>query len=243
MPKVIPKNTADEMTKPYINDAVDRQLKAADVPPRSKLDISFKDAGRTDDNKDYKSNQDAYEENHGKLYDMTHKNTIPWRNYVVYFVLLSLLTTVFTFSKYMSGANLSGDAIVAKFDYVISGNELDKSDVLINNNIWQPNTQTEFEIEDDYKVFEFTVQNKSDVTIDVMPECASTTEGSKFEFSFKNKGTDDAQLIDLNSTTGKRYIRINPGKTGKLYLWIDSTNVLVDTNEDLNLDFFIEQVD
>ncbi|MBQ0015203.1 MAG: hypothetical protein KBS82_07800 [Oscillospiraceae bacterium] len=116
MRKVIPKNIADEMAKPYIDEAVEKQIKAADVPPRNKLDISFKDAGRTDDNKDYDSNQDAYEKNHGKLYDMTHNNTIPWKNYVVYLVLLSLLTTVFTFSKYLSGASGSSNVAVAKFD-------------------------------------------------------------------------------------------------------------------------------
>ena len=121
MRKVIPKNIADEMTKPYIDDAVEKQIEAADVPPRNKLNISFENAGRIDDNKEYKSNQEAYEKNHGKLYDMTHKNTIPWKNYVVYLVLLSLLTTVFTFSKYMSGINANSAAAVAKFNVQTSG--------------------------------------------------------------------------------------------------------------------------
>ncbi len=258
MPKVIPKNIADEMTRPYIDDAVDRQLKAADVPPRNKLDISFKDTGRTDDNKDYESNQDAYEENHGKLYDMTHKNTVPWKNYIVYFVLLSLLTTVFTFSKYMSGANLSGDAVVAKFGFTISGKELGKNDVKIfegNEDNWNADDYElkdghhVFEIEDK-KVFKFTVNNYSDVTIDVIPSCASEKEDSKYSFSFfqDDKTTTSLLEYEQGSQAGKPYMRIAPVTDSEnnykdIYLLVDSTAVDTDTAENLVLDFYVEQVD
>ena len=234
MRKVIPKNIADEMTQPYIDDAVEKQIKAADVPPRNKLNISFENTDRTDDNKEYKSNQEAYEKNHGKLYDMTHKNTIPWKNYVVYFVLLSLLTTVFTFSKYMSGGNFSGEAIIAKFDYVISGNELSKSDVkIIENNIQKIKDET-YEVED-AKVFEFTVKNTSDVTIDVKPTCTSITGSNlKFDYLFYSD-PDTANQISK--------ARIESNKTGKIYLKVDVSKASTEVTEKFYLVFDVEQVD
>ena len=115
-------NEAANISDVYLNYAVKAQLKAADVPPRKQLDINFSDASKIGD-EEQKSNQEAYEESRGKLYDMTHKNTIPWRNYIVYIVIISLLTTAFTFSKYMSGANGSGSAAVAKFYVTTSASD------------------------------------------------------------------------------------------------------------------------
>ena len=166
MPKVIPKNAADEMTRPYIDDAVDKQLKAADVPPRNKLDISFKDAGRTDDNKDYESNQDAYEKNHGKLYEMTHSNTIPWKNYVVYIVLLSLLTCVFTFSKYMSNAGGVSTVAVAKFNVVTEGSLDDTS---FSTKFYSDDKSKAFVFDENTLTHTFSVKvsSTSDVSVEV----------------------------------------------------------------------------
>lgn len=233
MPKVIPKNVADEMTRPYIDDAVDRQLKAADVPPRNKLDINFKDAGRTDDNKDYESNQDAYEENHGKLYEMTHKNTIPWKNYVVYFVLLSLLTTVFTFSKYMSGANVSGEAVVAKFKYTISG----KSNL---NVVIEPNADydaNKFDLDSDETAFVFDVKNESDVTVKVTPSCRAATGDNKgYLFSFNESPDASSNSVDDITISVAE-------ESKKLYLWINSSGVTTEDYINLDLNFFVEQVD
>ena len=258
MRKVIPKNIADKMTQPYIDDAVEKQIKAADVPPRNKLNISFENADRTDDNKEYKSNQEAYEKNHGKLYDMTHGNTIPWKNYVVYFVLLSLLTTVFTFSKYVSGANMSGDAVVAKFGFTISGKELEKNDVEIFEGDEDHWNETDYELADkhhvfeieDKKVFKFTINNYSDVSIDVTPSCISNNKDTKYSFTFYQ----DASTKELLSKyvqgprAGERYIRIAPvsdenNNHKDVYLLVDSTAVDTETAENLVLDFYVEQVD
>ena len=165
MRKVIPKNIADEMTQPYIDDAVEKQIKAANVPPRNKLNISFENADRTDDNKEYKSNQEAYEKNHGKLYDMTHNNTIPWKNYVVYIVLLSLLTCVFTFSKYMSSASYSGDATVAKFNIFTSA-KIENDDISIDTN--KNIKELKFTDSNQSKTLTLSIRNDSDVTANIL---------------------------------------------------------------------------
>lgn len=163
MRKVIPKNIADEMTKPYIDDAVEKQIKAADVPPRNKLNISFENASRIDDDKEYKSNQEAYEKNHGKLYDMTHKNTIPWRNYVVYLVLLSLLTCVFTFSKYMSSATGASSAVVASFKVDCTDNIT--ATVKMDDNKTYPLVNFDAVYDLVAKEYKFTATNESDVDV------------------------------------------------------------------------------
>lgn len=181
MRKVIPKNIADEMTKPYIDDAVEKQIEAADVPPRNKLNISFENAGRIDDNKEYKSNQEAYEKNHGKLYDMTHKNTIPWRNYVVYIVLLSMLTCVFTFSKYMSGTTGSGTAAVAKFEVITKGG-LTTDNISVDANSSTPNINLDFEKNDTSKAFYIKVTSNSEVDVNI----TVSQENSSLEGTFAN---------------------------------------------------------
>lgn len=242
MPKVVPKNVADEMSKPYIDDAVDKQLKAADVPPRTKLDISFKDTPRLDDDKDYKSNQEAYEKNHGKLYEMTHNNTIPWKNYVVYFVLLSLLTTVFTFSRYMSFGNFSEEAKIASFAYTINATKMKRSDVaaikIIESNDWKSGVSNKFVLDGvDLEIFEFSIINNGEVTIDVTPSKTIThTTG--------NKGTYDLKFKDKPDSTAKEIskITVKPGSTGYIYLWIDASDV-IHADASIRLNFLLEQVD
>lgn len=190
MRKVIPKNIADEMTKPYIDDAVEKQIQAADVPPRNKLDISFKDAGRTDDNKDYESNQEAYEKNHGKLYDMTHNNTIPWKNYVVYIVLLSLLTCVFTFSKYMSNATGTSSATIASFKVDCIADENLKVDVSTNKGTIK--FDGIFDVVP--KTYTITLQNYSDVSVIVTWNVTSSLSNVKTVTIAKK----DTQTGDVN---------------------------------------------
>ena len=206
MRKVIPKNIADEMTRPYIDDAVDKQLKAADVPPRNKLDISFKDAGRTDDNKDYESNQDAYEKNHGKLYDMTHKNTIPWRNYVVYLVLLSLLTTVFTFSKYMSGANANSTSAVAKFN-VVTSKSLNNSDFVAES------TTREIVFEDGETTKDVYIKVTSNSEVSVKATITNTNYRGSFYVNDESVNVAEIEKGD-NKTCTFKFVMVNPGATG-----------------------------
>ena len=190
MRKVIPKNIADEMTKPYIDDAVEKQIKAADVPPRNKLNISFENAGRIDDNKEYKSNQEAYEKNHGKLYDMTHKNTIPWRNYVVYIVLLSLLTCVFTFSKYMSSASGTSNAVVASFNVECAHNITATVKMEDNNTYPLINFDAVYDLVE--KKYTFIAKNKSDVAVYLTWEI-SGADNATYSLSRKSEdGNDDS---------------------------------------------------
>ena len=230
MKKVIPKNVADEMTRPYIDDAVDKQLKAADVPPRNKLDISFKDAGRTDDNKDYESNQDAYEKNHGKLYEMTHNNTIPWKNYVVYLVLLSLLTTVFTFSKYMSGANSSSSASIAKFNVVTSYN-LDDEDFEVTSTGM---TKDLIFLEDEAgpKSIPITVTSDSEVSVKI------TVKQTNTAFTAFNE-TKTIAYNATNKTATFNYSLAKPSTSGKS---LTSDKLYYDCGQ-LKFDVKIEQVD
>ena len=239
MPKVIPKNAADEMTRPYIDDAVDKQLKAADVPPRNKLDISFKDAGRTDDNKDYESNQDAYEKNHGKLYDMTHKNTIPWRNYVVYLVLLSMLTCVFTFSKYMSGSNGNSTATIARFNVVISG-ELNKKDFTVNPS--SPSITT------DALVFEEGVGSVTfDIVVSSTSEVPVNVTVSQDEVAYK--GTFDKSTARLEMAEDSSHPQTTKFTYTLTTNQIPSTKGLTPSNgyytfnEKLNFNVYVEQID
>ena len=230
MRKVIPKNIADEMTKPYIDEAVEKQIKAADVPPRNKLNISFENADRTDDNKEYKSNQEAYEKNHGKLYDMTHNNTIPWKNYVVYLVLLSLLTTVFTFSKYLSGANGNTSASIAKFNVVTSYN-LDDKDFEV--------TPTEtakdlifLEDEAGPKSIPITVTSDSEVSVKV------TVKQTNSAFATFNETKTIAYNAD-DKTVTFNYSLARPSTDGKSL----TTDKLYYVCGQLNFDVKIEQVD
>ena len=81
----------------------------------SKVNINFSDASKIGEDVE-KTNQQAYEESHGKLYDMTHKNTVPWRNWIFYIALISMLTCCFTFSKYVSSSSGSSSAVIARFE-------------------------------------------------------------------------------------------------------------------------------
>ena len=241
MRKVIPKNIADEMTQPYIDDAVEKQIKAADVPPRNKLNISFENADRTDDNKEYKSNQEAYEKNHGKLYDMTHKNTIPWKNYVVYIVLLSLLTCVFTFSKYMSGTTGSSDAVVASFKVDVVG------DSACNITASSPTIKLAggYLGAGSSQEIVFTAQNSSDVAVYLTWSCDNSSNCTINSF------TRVDGKIDEDPSDSKLYIKpatcdaggtIIPS-TRKVKLKLTTPESGEDAAGNLKLSFVFEQVD
>ncbi len=55
--------------------------------------------------------EDVYEQEKKKS-----KNTIPWRNYLVYLMIITSLSCCVTFSKYITTASGGGSGTVAKFD-------------------------------------------------------------------------------------------------------------------------------
>lgn len=155
----------------YTDYVVQRQIDAANVPPRQKLDISFSDASKIGDKKSG-SNQEAYEKAHGKLYDMTHKNTIPWRNYVVYIVLLTMLTCCFTYSKYVSGATgSSSNAVVASFKVeTVADSDLE---VEVSNNINNGTIKFDGIFDISEKTYAITAKNYSEVGVWLTWSCTS----------------------------------------------------------------------
>lgn len=238
MRKVIPKNIADEMTKPYIDDAVEKQIKAADVPPRNKLNISFENAGRIDDNKEYKSNQEAYEKNHGKLYDMTHKNTIPWRNYVVYLVLLSMLTCVFTFSKYMSSASGTSNAVVASFNVECKHDIA--ATVKMDDNKTYPLVNFDAVYDLATKEYTFTATNKSDVDVYLTWTISGADNATiKLESKTDDKDASATQLyLPAATTQGGDIVP----STRKLKLSVKPKSA-ENKKEYLNVNFTFDQID
>jgi len=223
--KVVASNIADA----YVDYAVKAQLKAADVPPRKALDIKFTDTSKIGDTKS-KTNQEAYEKAHGKLYDMTHKNTVPWKNWVVYIVLISMLSCCFTYSKYMSNGNGVSSVTVAKFSYKISANV---SGVTIDANNNMPSTPTITFDNDDVQSFDFTVNNYSDVAVNVYPAAENT---GKFSVSFKNKS---------NSATlsSSQPMQLASGASGVITMYINPSGADNKSSSSMSLKFKVDQVD
>lgn len=169
----------ESLTDEYIDSAVKVHVKASDVPPRENLNISFADADKLGDEVTL-SNQEAYEESHGKLYDMTHNNTVPWRNWAFYIILLSMLTVCFTFAKYASFASGDAQAAVAKFDIAVAGDAAGATNVTIvdpvGNNSGTVNI-TFNEDNDGPQTITFRVTNNSDVTTHITSvECKLTSD-------------------------------------------------------------------
>lgn len=194
--KVVASNIADA----YVDYAVKAQLKAADVPPRKALDIKFTDTSKIGDTKS-KTNQEAYEKAHGKLYDMTHKNTVPWKNWVVYIVLISMLSCCFTFSKYMSEASGFSSATVAKFNVETRGGNTSQlaNDINIETDGVNNCSSLIFDTDDSKKTFFIKVTSDSDVAVNVSIERTDTV--SAFTGSFNNNTNSATGIIDKNSSS------------------------------------------
>lgn len=94
------------------------------------------------------------------------KNTIPWRNYLVYLMIITSLSCCVTFSKYIATASGDGSGTVAKFDVDL---------FLLNSYNGTVNTTygdaaidygtTTFKSGGDKQVYYFRVVNNSDVTV------------------------------------------------------------------------------
>ncbi len=160
----------ESITEEYIDGAVKVHVKASEVPPRQNLNISFKDADMLGDEVTL-SNQEAYEESHGKIYEMTHNNTVPWRNWAFYMILVSMLTVCFTFAKYASFASSDAEtAAVASFNVSVTGSA--SSDAIVTASVNNSTGSTPGDINIIFtkdspkgttRTITFTVENKSDV--------------------------------------------------------------------------------
>jgi len=223
----------ESITEEYIDGAVKVHVKASEVPPRQNLNISFKDADMLGDEVTL-SNQEAYEESHGKIYEMTHNNTVPWRNWAFYLILVSMLTVCFTFAKYASFASGDAQAAVAKFDVQVVGSSAADNVTIGTAQSYDGDISVVFGESGDNdatKAVTFTVTNNSDVTIKI----------ANVVWADKNAPTHTTRFI-YNSSAN-----IAPNNTGTVTLEIDkygsALKETVDNNQSHTLQIYVEQVD
>lgn len=241
----------EKVTESYIDDAVKVHVKAAEVPPREKLNINYKEADMLGDEVNL-SNQEAYEESRGKLYDMTHNNTVPWRNWAFYIVLLSLLTVCFTFAKYASFASGDAQVAVAKFDVSVKATKqiAAATNIQITNPDGRAITDTtnvrDIEIilgntgdNDTEKTVRFTVTNSSDVSVIITSVEWQSAPQHTYKFSTaKTAGTNNTPL------DSSAFDVIKPGATNNSqYFDLTVYKAISDTDENVSLIITIEQVD
>lgn len=182
----------ESITQEYIDGAVKVHVKASEVPPRQNLNISFKDADMLGDEVTL-SNQEAYEESHGKIYEMTHNNTVPWRNWAFYLILLSMLTVCFTFAKYASFASGDAQTAVASFNVSVIGSAASTATIGVDpTSITDPgdgtgNISVTFAADSPEAAtatITFNVTNNSDVTVKVLnPNWSSPNNYHSVSFS------------------------------------------------------------
>lgn len=240
----------ESITEEYIDGAVKVHVKASEVPPRQNLNISFKDADMLGDEVTL-SNQEAYEESHGKLYDMTHNNTVPWRNWAFYLILLSMLTVCFTFAKYASFASGDAQAAVASFNVSINATKqiADDTKITITNpdgkDITDTSNSNDIEIimgetgdNDSEKTVRFTVTNSSDVSVIITSVEWQSDPQHTYKFSTaKTAGTENSQL------DSSAFDVMKPGTNNPQYFDLTVYKANSPTNENANLIITIEQVD
>ncbi len=232
------KSKAESITEEYIDSAVKVHVKASDVPPRESLNISFADADKLGDEVTL-SNQEAYEESHGKIYEMTHNNTVPWRNWAFYLILLSMLTVCFTFAKYASFASGDAQAAVAKFDVVVTGsisaNDIDvtvgDASITSVDDLGDSNTiKVKFDENDTgSQTITFTVTNHSDVTVRI----ANAT--------WTPIGSGDHHTV--GSPVYNSSANISPEDSGTVALTIEKYTIKTLDNDSGTLAITVEQVD
>jgi len=237
----------ESITEEYIDGAVKVHVKASEVPPRQNLNISFKDADMLGDEVTL-SNQEAYEESHGKIYEMTHNNTVPWRNWAFYLILLSMLTVCFTFAKYASFASGDAQAAVAKFDVVVTGSA--SSDTIVTASVNNPTDSTPGDIDIIFtkdspkgttKTITFTVKNDSDVTTKITDVHFTSSLSHTYVLAPVNGyGTGSG-----TSLSGSNFNEIKAGKSAEFTLtftrYADTTVDKSDTDKELVIK--VDQVD
>ena len=193
------KTRLEENRNKVINNITDEL--SQDLLPKSEnsLGIEFSDKEKIHAKDEKKTNQDSYDEVHGRLYKMTHENTIPWRNYIIYGLLLTMLTCAFTFSRYASQLTSTDSVTVAGFKYSIVGES--GTDVTVTESVLSKtlNAISFGETESEAKTYTFTVDNKSDVTILVTPSCTGELNG--FTITFDKSSTNPLEVaMGMNGT-------------------------------------------
>ncbi len=108
--------------------------------------------------------EDVYEQEKKKS-----KNTIPWRNYLVYLMIITSLSCCVTFSKYIATANGGSQGTIAKFDVELhilgSFDGEDLPDFSYEDTPTIDYGATTFKSGGDKQVYYFRVVNNSDVTV------------------------------------------------------------------------------
>ena len=230
-----------EDNKKELIDEITEIVEREDSPSEDSLGISFAKDGINKPAMKVESNQDSYDATHGSLYKMTHENTIPWRNYLIYGIILTMLSCCICFAKYINAFSGANQARVANFSYSISGS--DSTDVIISGSKWNDGKDNTYSFDDiDEAYFTFDIENKSEVPVKVIPTPSIKDDNDKeilselgFDVSFYNVEPTD-------STTPTQYITIHPHSTGSIWMKIDATGVS-SVDDDMNLQFTVEQID
>ena len=237
----------ESITEEYIDGAVKVHVKASEVPPRQNLNISFKDADMLGDEVTL-SNQEAYEESHGKIYEMTHNNTVPWRNWAFYLILVSMLTVCFTFAKYASFASGDAQAAVAKFDIVVTGSASQETEVTVKDFV-NPTDSSDGNITNIFKentaagateTITFEVANNSDVTTKITDVHFVNSPQHSYTLAPKNGYGTGSQTNGPLSAANFNDIPVG-GKSEFTLTFTKNATELVETGKTLSIT--IEQVD
>jgi hypothetical protein len=247
----------ESITEEYIDGAVKVHVKASEVPPRQNLNISFADADKLGDEVTL-SNQEAYEESHGKIYEMTHNNTVPWRNWAFYMILVSMLTVCFTFAKYASFASGDAQAAVASFNVSVTGSAAADTNVTATVDSNPTDSQdgsinivfNEGSNGSSTATITFTITNNSDVTIKVASVTLSPTQTMRHSYRFigpaNNAGQNMQTLTTSDFAVSNDNGYISAGGQPKTFsLVVDKAeNVTSDTkDENISMVIKVEQVD
>lgn len=178
--------------------------------------------------------EDVYEQEQKKS-----KNTIPWRNYLVYLMIITSLSCCVTFSKYITEVSGGGSGTVAKFDVQLN---------LMNQNgtVAQAYTNTTVDYSSGGTVVRhffkskgesgsewLQVVNNSDVTVKVTFNCSLVDGGAAIhpiKFFSDSAGTKEIT-----------YVNIAPGGRSNIYVFFYTAEK--SATERIKIDMNVEQVD
>ncbi len=157
------------------------------------------------------------------------KNTIPWRNYLVYLMIITSLSCCVTFSKYITEVSGGGSGTVASFNvsaYLVDGSNNKTYTFSESSNSFP----LEFRTANELQTYYLLVENKSDVTVDAIFNITNA-ENHKFEIAT----TDGTAVINGNT------VEIGAGKSKTIELFFFGATKTVTDNATLTIT--VEQVD